>query len=420
MSEVKKRNPWAWIPTLYFAEGFPYIIITVVSGIMYKRLGISNAEIALYTSFMYLAWVIKPLWSPVVEIRSTKRNWYLIMQILGALSFLGIGFVLHLDSFFSISLVFLWLAAFWSATHDIAADGYYMIALDESKQSFFIGIRSTFYRMAVIAGQGGIVVIAGLLETSTGDNTQAWSWAMILVAVILGLTALANFSFSPVIAEQKQIAEGWKGVKEVFVTFFQKKNVAIGVAFILTYRLGESQLVKLASFFLLDPPEAGGVGLTTAEVGTIYGTIGIIALTAGGILGGLVISRDGLGKWILPMAIALNLPNVLYVLLAVSGTTSVGWVTATVIVEQLGYGFGFASFLMFTIFIAEGPSKTAHFALATGFMALGMMLPGMVSGYIQEFLGYTGFFIWVVIAGLPGIFLIRYLKIPATYGMKTE
>ena len=420
MSEAQKRNPWAWIPTLYFAEGFPYIIVNVVSVIMYKRLDISNAEIGLYTSWLYLPWVIKPFWSPIVELRSTKRNWFLVMQLLGAVSFLLAGFALNLSSFFMTTLIFFWLAAFWSATHDIAADGFYMIALNEEKQAFFIGIRSTFYRLAVISGQGGIVVLAGLMETSTGDNFRSWSWALLAVGAILGLLTLANFFFTPRIQEPAGTFKGWKGFLDVIGSFFTKEHVGVGLAFILCYRLGESQLVKMASPFLLDTAEAGGIGLSTTQVGTIYGTIGLVALSIGGILGGVAISKDGIGKWIWPMAISLNLPNLFYALLAYSGTTSVEWVTATVIVEQFGYGFGFSSFLMFTIYIAEGSSKTAHYAIATGFMALGMMLPGMISGFIQEYLGYAGFFVWVVVAGLPGILLIRFLKIPSTYGKKSS
>ena len=420
MSEAQKRNPWAWIPTLYFAEGFPYIIVNVVSVIMYKRLDISNAEIGLYTSWLYLPWVIKPFWSPIVELRSTKRNWFLVMQLLGAVSFLLAGFALNLSSFFMTTLIFFWLAAFWSATHDIAADGFYMIALNEEKQAFFIGIRSTFYRLAVISGQGGIVVLAGLMEASTGDNFRSWSWALLAVGAILGLLTLANFFFTPRIQEPAGTFKGWKGFLDVIGSFFTKEHVGVGLAFILCYRLGESQLVKMASPFLLDTAEAGGIGLSTTQVGTIYGTIGLVALSIGGILGGVAISKDGIGKWIWPMAISLNLPNLFYALLAYSGTTSVEWVTATVIVEQFGYGFGFSSFLMFTIYIAEGSSKTAHYAIATGFMALGMMLPGMISGFIQEYLGYAGFFVWVVVAGLPGILLIRFLKIPSTYGKKSS
>lgn len=418
MSEVKKRNPWAWIPTLYFAEGFPYIIINVVSVIMYKRLGISNADIGLYTSWLYLPWVIKPFWSPVVEIRSTKRNWFLVTQFLGAICFLLAGLTLNLSSFFLTSLIFFWIAAFASATHDIAADGFYLLALPEEKQSFFIGIRSTFYRLAMISGQGGIVVFAGLMESSTGNNTVSWSWSLILVASVLGILTLANYFFTPKINEERGVSAGWSGIKEVFVSFFKKEQVILGIAFILCYRLGESQLVKMAAPFLVDEIEKGGMGLSTTEVGTIYGTIGVLALVIGGILGGIAISRHGLGKWMLPMAFALNAPNALYALLSFSGTTSVAWATITVIIEQLGYGFGFTSFMIYLIYLAEGASKTSHYALATGFMALGMMLPGMVSGFIQEYLGYAGFFLWVVFAGIPGIILIKFLKFPNDFGKK--
>lgn len=418
MSDVKERNPWAWIPPLYFAEGFPYIIINVVSVIMYKRLGISNADIGLYTSWLYLPWVIKPIWSPIVEIRSTKRNWFLSTQLIGAICFLAAGLSLNLSSFFLTSLIFFWIAAFASATHDIAADGFYLLALPGEKQSFFIGIRSTFYRLAMISGQGGIVVFAGLMETSTGDNAVSWSSSLIVVAAVLGVLTLVNYVFTPRIKEERGVSEGWSGIKEVFISFFQKKQVILALTFILCYRLGESQLVKMASPFLIDDIDAGGMALSTTEVGTIYGTIGIIALVIGGILGGIAISRHGLGKWMLPMAIALNAPNALYAFLALSGTTSLTWATITVVIEQLGYGFGFASFMMYLIYLAEGPSKTSHYALATGFMALGMMLPGMISGFIQEYLGYTAFFFWVVLAGVPGIVLIRFLNFPKDYGKK--
>ncbi|MBV6647827.1 MAG: MFS transporter [Cyclobacteriaceae bacterium] len=418
MTEKNKKNPWLWVPPLYFTEGLPYIIINTVSVIMYKRLDISNADIGLYTSWLYLPWVVKPLWSPIVELKSSKRNWFLTMQLLGAISFLMVGVSLNFSAFFLTSLLFFWMGAIWSATHDIAADGFYMMALGEKQQSFFIGIRSTFYRIAVIAGQGGIVILAGLLETSTGNNAQSWSWAMIIVGLILALLMLANMILTPKIRETKAASTGWSGFVEVFISFFKKKNIVIGLAYILLYRLGESQLVKMASPFLLDKPEDGGVGLSTTEVGTVYGTIGLIALSVGGILGGYLISKDGLGKWIWKMAFALNIPNVFYALLAFLGVQSVEWVTMVVVIEQFGYGFGFTAFLMYTIYLAEGVSKTSHYAIATGFMALGMMLPGMISGFVQEYLGYAGFFTWVAIAGIPGLFLIQYLKFPYEYGKK--
>ncbi len=420
-SSNKDKNAWAWVPSLYFTEGLPYIIIITVSVIMYKKLGISNADIGLYTSWLYLPWVVKPLWSPLVDIKSTKRNWFLSMQLLIAIAFLGVGLTTPTNNFFVVSLSFFWIAAFASATNDIASDGYYLLALSEKKQSFFLGVRSTFYRLAMVTGQGLIVVLAGFLEEYYGDNQRAWSYTMILVSIMMIVLTALNLFTTPKAEDSITIdKEKTVGFFEVFKTFFQKKQIGIALAFILVYRLGESQLVKMASPFLLDKPEAGGLALSTTEVGTIYGTFGVVALTIGGILGGIVISTHGLKKWMLPMILALNLPNILYVFLAFLKPSSVVFTTLVVIIEQFGYGFGFAAYLMFLIYIAEGVSKTSHYAIATGFMALGMMLPGMISGYIQEYIGYTGFFIWVAIAAIPGVILTRYIQYPATYGKKDK
>lgn len=416
----KDKNAWLWIPFLYFTQGIPYILVVTVSVIMYKRLGIGNAEIGLYTSWLYLPWVIKPLWSPLVDINGTKRKWFLAMQLIISLAFLGIGLFLPSNSFFIITLAFFWMAAFASATNDIASDGYYMIGLTQKKQSFFIGLRSTFYRLAMVTGQGLLVIFAGFLENKYGDNTKAWSITMICAAVLMIALTISNFFTAPKFEETvSRSDEKPAGFFEVFATFFRKHQIGVALLFILTYRLGESQLVKMASPFLLDKLEVGGLAYSTEAVGTIYGTVGVIMLSLGGILGGILISRDGLKKWMLPMLLALNLPNALYALLAVTQTTSIYAVVGTVIIEQFGYGFGFAAFMMYLIYVAEGASKTSHYAIATGFMALGMMLPGMLSGYIQEWLGYDGFFIWVVIAALPAFIVLRYLKYPADYGKKT-
>ena len=416
----KDKNAWLWIPFLYFTQGIPYILVVTVSVIMYKRLGIGNAEIGLYTSWLYLPWVIKPLWSPLVDLNGTKRKWFLAMQFVISLAFLGIGLFLPSNSFFTITLAFFWMAAFASATNDIASDGYYMIGLTQKKQSFFIGLRSTFYRLAMVTGQGLLVIFAGFLENTYGDNTKAWSVTMISAAVLMIALTISNFFATPKFEESApETKEKPVGFFEVFATFFKKHQIGVALLFILTYRLGESQLVKMASPFLLDKLEVGGLAYSTEAVGTIYGTFGVIMLSLGGILGGILISRDGLKKWMLPMLLALNLPNALYALLAITQTTSMFAVVGTVVIEQFGYGFGFAAFMMYLIYVAEGASKTSHYAIATGFMALGMMLPGMLSGYIQEWLGYDGFFIWVVIAALPAFLVLRYLKYPADYGKKT-
>lgn len=416
----KDKGAWAWVPVLYFTQGLPYVLVVTVSVIMYKKLGVSNEDIGLYTSILYLPWVLKPLWSPFVDLKSTKRKWFLSMQLLIAIALLGVGLSLPTNMFFVTSLACFWMAAFASATNDIASDGYYMIGLTEKKQSFFVGMRSTFYRLAMVTGEGLIVVLAGFLENKYGDNTKAWSITMSAAAFLMLVMTVANFFVTPKY-ESEHIEEKEKpaGFLEVFSSFFKKPGIGIALSFILSYRLGESQLVKMASPFLLDSPDKGGLGYSTEQLGTIFGTAGVIFLSIGGILGGILISRDGLKKWMLPMVLSLNLPNILYAVLAMTNTTSVYAVTATVIFEKFGYGFGFAAFLMYLIYIAEGKSKTSHYAIATGFMALGMMLPGMISGYMQQWLGYDGFFVWVVIAALPALLLLKFIKYPADFGKKT-
>ncbi|WP_194776568.1 MFS transporter [Pararhodonellum marinum] len=417
-----RKNPWIWVATLYLTEGIPYVLIITVSVIMYKRLGVDNSDIGLYTSFLYLPWVIKPLWSPMVDLFSTKRRWFLGMQLLMATAFMGVGLALPTSQFFILSLACFWIAAFASATNDIASDGYYLIALKEDEQSFFIGLRSTFYRVAMITGQGLIVIVAGYLEQTMGSNESAWSLTMVLVGSLMFVLTLSNFFATPEV-ETKAYKEGLPqrlSFAEIFASFFRKKKIGVALAFVLLYRLGESQLVKMASPFLLDEREVGGLGLTTSEIGWIYGTLGIIALSIGGIIGGIVISRQGLGRWMLPMILALNVPNAFYVFLAYWQPESLIFPAIVVVIEQLGYGFGFAAFMVYLIYIAEGASKTSHYAIATGFMALGMMLPGMISGFMQEWLGYRDFFIWVVITAVPGILMVKYVDFPRDFGKKKE
>lgn len=415
----KNKWAWVWVPILYFSQGLPYVMVVTVSVIMYKKLGISNADIGLYTSWLYLPWVIKPLWSPFLELIGTKRNWFLIMQMVIAISLFGVGFLLPTNLFFVTTLACFWMAAFASATNDIASDGYYMIGLTQEKQSFFVGLRSTFYKLANVTGQGLLVIMAGFLENHYGDNTKAWSITMIAAGILMLVLTISNLFATPKYESSITIIkEKPKGYLEVFKSFFTKPNMGMALTFILFFRLGESQLVKMASPFLLDSKEVGGLGYSTAEVGTIYGTVGVIMLTIGGILGGILISRDGLKKWFFLMVLSLNIPNAFYAFLAFTKTTSLAAVVTTVVLEQFGYGFAIAGFMVFLIYIAEGMSKTSHYAIATGFMALGMMLPGLISGYMQEWLGYDGFFIWVVLAAIPSLILLKYIKYPPDYGKK--
>lgn len=418
---MKDNKPWYWIPFLNFASGFPYAIIISVSVIMYKNLGINNEDIGVYTSLLYLPWVIKPLWSPFIDLYATKRKWFLAMQLVIAIAFLIVGLTIPMNHFFMLSLALFWVAAFASASNDVASDGFYMLALSKEQQAFFLGIRSTFYRLSMLTANGLIVILGGFLEHKFGDKSKAWSYTMIVVALIMVFLTAYNFFTTPKVEESTETETTHKvSFGEVFATFFQKKQIGLILSFILLFRLGESQLLKMLTPFLIDEKAKGGLGLTTEDVGIIYGTFGVTALVIGGILGGIAISKGGLRKWMLPMFLAMHLPIIGFILLAHFHPTSIYYVYATVIAEQFGYGFGFAAFMMYLIYVAEGESKTAHYSIATGFMALGMMLPGMASGFIQEYLGYGNFFIWVFLATIPGLILSQFLKYPADFGKKTE
>ena len=616
--QTKKSSPWAWIPTLYFAEGLPYVVAMTVAVIMYKRLGISNTDIALYTSWLYLPWVIKPFWSPFVDLIKTKRWWIVSMQLLIGAGLAGVAFLIPMPFFFQATLAVLWLIAFSSATHDIAADGFYMLALDSSQQSFFVGIRSTFYRLAMISGQGVLIIIAGSLESWTGlepmqFTVQSSNMAQTEIVMPTGNAAIAptdemtfvafpenlvlstnNISVDSLnkiktfaseqnqangfVAVEKTAAEikkddaSWwthkvsaplghfiktnfgekreivsgsdgkvgnagvvavrlskkpepgedvvlnssfgKGDKSIsllsgervvfnesnwdkpaylvvqldyklrdevksefkgisgniklawsitffilagmfilffvyhrfvlprpasdhatathsatdilrefggtFKSFFQKPGVALAITFMLLYRLGEAMLVKMASPFLLDAREVGGLGLTTGQVGLVYGTVGIIALTLGGIVGGIAASRRGLKFWIWPMALCITLPHLAFLYLSWFLPENLFLINVAVALEQFGYGFGFTAYMLYMIYFADGEHKTAHYAICTGFMAMGMMLPGMIAGWLQDLLGYNHFFIWVMICAIPTLAVIPFIKIDKNYGIKKK
>ncbi len=595
----KKRNPWSWIPSLYMAEGLPYVAVMTISVIMYKRLGISNTDIAFYTGWLYLPWVIKPFWSPFVDLIRTKRWWTVTMQFLIAIAFACIAFSLPTSFFFQFTLAAFWLVAFTSATHDIAADGYYMHALDDHEQSLYVGIRSTFYRVATVAGQGLLVILAGVIEMNSGlepvqmevkanehhievntvspasantpyfyftsmesesssasyvkqkneengfvkkevelaakeKETPGWldqelalftgwvretfgeeprevsalaprqqmvgvtlserphneepvilniafkngdqsisldgksprfeftkdNWdkqALLLVSVdpklkgetvatFEGLSGNIPFAWLVVfvvmsvlfflaavyhqfILPKPQSDHPAQGVTartiarefmETFRTFFTKKNAVIAILFMLLYRLPEAQLVKLITPFMLDPVEKGGLGLTTGEVGFVYGTVGIIGLTIGGILGGMAAAHGGLKRWLWPMVCAITLPDLVYVYLSYVQPSSMFIINACVFIEQFGYGFGFTAYMLYLIYFSEGAHKTAHYAICTGFMALGMMLPGMAAGWLQETIGYRHFFVWTILCCLITFIITAFLKIDPQFGKKTK
>lgn len=408
-----KRSPWAWIPTLYFAEGIPYFIVNVISVTMFKRLGMSNGDLALFTSLLYLPWVIKPLWSPFVDIIRTKRWWILSMQALITLGFAALAFTARPGAF-ALSLIFFYIVAFASATHDIAADGFYMLALDERDQSAFVGIRSTFYRIASVFGQGVIVVCAGLLEEKFGDIPKAWALTLGLSSLLFALLALSHWRFLPKPASDLPASSSTSSLMGDFarswITFFKKKGVWLALAFMLLYRLPEALSVKILTPFLLDPSEAGGLGLTTAQSGLVYGTVGVIALTVGGILGGLFAARYGLRKSMWPMSLSLALPCVVYLVMALMQPLPLWCIYLLVAIDQFGYGFGFTAYMLFMMQFSEGEFKTSHYAICTAFMALSMMVPGLFAGWLQEALGYVGFFIIVMVCCLATIFVTYFAR----------
>ena len=435
---TKSALPWWWIPTLYFAEGIPYFIVNNISVIMFAKMGVPNETMSLYTSLLYLPWVIKPFWSPFVDIIKTKRWWIILMQIVMSISFIAL--VLSLPhpsqqmiaskntpvSMFTVMIILFYVTAIASATHDIAADGYYMLALKEEQQTFFVGIRSTFYRLSSIFGKGVLVMIAGLLELRTGNIPFAWSSVMAIAAIIFSVITIYHLFVLP--APDADYCRNTKGGADIakefadaFVGFFKKKGIIVALAFMLLYRFSEALMLKLVDPFFLDPVEKGGLGISTAKVGFINGTVGIIAMLSGGIAGGIAASKWGLKKVLWPMALSLTLPCFVYVYMSVAQPSNLWLINACVAFEQLGYGFGFQAYMLYLIYFSAGEFKTSHYAICTGFMALGMMIPGIFAGYIWKWLGgYIGFFWFVMLCCLVTVVVTMLVKIDPEYGKKNK
>ena len=398
---------------------------------MFKNMGMPNGQLALYTSMLYLPWVIKPLWSPFVDIIRTKRWWIVTMQALMSAAMLLLPFLLPQSTgealasspLFFVTLALFWVTAFASATHDIAADGFYMHGLDSGTQAEFVGIRSTFYRLSSIFGQGVLVALAGFVDNHTGDVHLAWKITLLVSAAIFSAVTLYHTWGLPRPASDapSTTTDAIGVIREfgrTFITFFQKKGVFVAMIFMLLYRLPEAFLVKMMNPFLLDSLADGGLGLSTEAVGIVYGTVGVAALTAGGILGGIAASRWGLKKALWPMALSLTLPCLSFVFLAAFQPENIWVIGSCVALDQFGYGFGFTAYMLYLIYFSEGEFKTAHYSLCTAFMALSMMLPGLVAGYVQEWLGYTSFFIFIMICCLVTVAVTFLVKVDPEYGKK--
>ena len=438
-----RRSPWIWVPTAYFAEGVPNHVVNALSVVLYKRMGIPNSRIAFLTSLIYLPWAIKMLWGPLVDTRATKRRWIVGTQLALTAGFALAALTMRSPFFFAFSATVFTLIAFASATHDIAVDGFYMLGLSRTEQAFFAGVRSTFYKIATLFVSGGLVVLAGRIETATGDIPLGWSAALSAAGCLFACLALFHACYLPFPASdeaRRPAAEGTGStpapglglrhshpgiaaarllaalrrlggsilLHPAFRSFFAQPRIGAVLAFILSYRLGEAMLVKMAQPFLLDPRSRGGLGLSTQSVGVIYGTAGTVSLLAGGVLGGVLIARLGFRRCIWPMALALNIPDLGYLYMAWA-RPSLPWACGLVAAEQFGYGLGFTGFTVFLMYIARDPYKTAHYAISTGLMALGLMLPGAASGFLQERLGYPAFFALVLLLTLPGMASLAFI-----------
>jgi len=434
MSEIKSksakysnstRSPWFWVPSIYLAESVPYTIAMAVSVVLYKDMGLSNKEIAFYTSWLYFPWVIKPLWSPFVDIFRTKRFWILAMQLAIGGSLACVALTIPASDFVRYTLAMFWIMAFCSATHDIAADGFYMLGLETPQQAAFVGVRVIFYRMATIIAEGGLVFMAGMLENYGCPVTSAWSLSFIGVAAVF--LALFIYHFFVLPNPQTDISAPWDKSKNflaeyfrVLTLFFRRKDILIVISFFLFYRFAEAQLVKMVVPFLRDTRVKGGLGLTTADIGVIYGTAGVIALMLGGLLGGYVIYKKGLKFWLWPMVLIMHLPDLIFVYLSHYQPENIWLIGSAVAVEKFGYGFGFTAYTIYMIMISQGSYKTVFYAIGTGIMALGMMIPAMGSGWIQEMLGYEKFFIWILITTIPGFIVAALINIDPEYGKKLK
>jgi MFS transporter, PAT family, beta-lactamase induction signal transducer AmpG len=421
-----ERGPWWWVPSLYFAQALPYVLVMTVSTYAYKRLGISVVLIG-YTAWLGLPWTFKPLWSPLVELIGTERRWIWITEYIASAGFAVVALGYTTEHFFLWTAVGYGLLALAAATHDIAADGFYMRVLEPHDQTWFSGIRSVAFRGGWIFGEGLLVMLVGRLIKLQFDPAAAWSVTHFVAAATFFILATYHAWALPIAPAKlpTDIDSAGKVLREVvriFRLFFTYIPLATALPFLLLYRFAEAQVVKLLGVFLLDSREAGGLGLNEEQIGTINGTLGVAALLCGGVLAGMLAARDGVRKWLLPMAAMMNLTNVAFLALAYFQPTSLVFISLAVVIEKFGYGLGFTGFMLYMLYLAQGKHQTSFYAICTGFMTLGLIVPGSFAGYPLEWFGYTGFFIWILVCTIPSFMVtwIVYRQMDPQFGKRLE
>lgn len=412
LTDTTKKNPVYWIPSTWFAMGLPFVALAAASSLMYKNMGISDTQIAFWTSLIMLPWTLKPLWGPFLEMYKTKKFFVYITQIITGVLFTLVGLSLQLNHFFSISIGILSLIAFSGATHDTAADGVYLNELSPETQAKYVGWQGAFYNIAKVLSGGVLVYLAGELEKKIGI-TNAWMCVMFLYGIIMVVLGLYNKKMLPSggkSTEVHSLQEGFATLKDVIITFFQKKNIWFSLCFIVFYRFAEGQAIKITPLFFKAARSEGGLGLSTSNIGVLYGVFGSIAFVLGSIIAGYFVSNKGLTrKTLLVLCAFFNIPFLAYTFLAVTLPENVYIIGGAVAVEYFGYGFGFVGLILFMMQnIAPGKYKMAHYAFGSGLMNLGFMIPSMVSGIVSDYLGYKEFFIWVLIATIPA-FIVTWI-----------
>jgi len=416
-NSVYKNNPLKWIPSTWFAMGLPFVALSTASAIMYKNFGISDTSIAFWTSLIMLPWTLKPLWGPFLEMFKTKKYFVYITQIFTGCLFGLVALSLKLDHFFAISISLLAIIAMSASTHDTAADGIYLNELDSKQQAKYVGWQGAFYNIAKIVSGGLLVYLAGELEKKY-SLMNAWGIVMLLYAIIMIVLGLYNMKVLPTGGNSKNVnslKEGFTVLQEVIITFFQKKNIGYGIIFILCYRFAEGQAIKITPLFFKASRSAGGLGLSTSQIGLLYGVFGAAAFVLGSIIAGYYVSNKGglTRKPLLVLCTFFNLPFAAYAYLAMVQPESLNVIATAVAIEYFGYGFGFVGLILYIMQqIAPGKYKMANYAFGSGLTNLGFMIPSMISGYLSDTMGYQYFFIWVLISTIPAFLISLLVPLP--------